>query len=226
MGVELISVTTTDGIELDGALYVPAAEPAAPGSHILMVHGLTWNFYRGPSRWLPPLLASAGYPCLSLNMRDHDLQEPKEFELAHHDLRAGIDFLSTRGAPEVVVLAHGYACNKVVCYPAVSGDARVRRCILTTLGSVKTYRPDIWETVLRRAPEVRGQVLVVQGAVDPLIQARERADEFVAAAAQARTEVVLLEGANHYFDDRHRELADYILRWLGETASRSAGKGD
>ena len=66
----------------------------------------------------------------------------------------------------------------------MSGDARVRRCILTTLGSVKTYRPDIWETVLRRAPEVRGQVLVVQGAVDPLIQARERADEFVAAAAQ------------------------------------------
>ena len=98
MGVELISVRRPMDRAGRGPV-VPAAEPAAPGSHILMVHGLTWNFYRGPSRWLPPLLASAGYPCLSLNMRDHDLQEPKEFELAHHDLRAGIDFLVHPGRP-------------------------------------------------------------------------------------------------------------------------------
>lgn len=178
-----------------------------------MVHGLTWNFYRGPSRWLPPLLADAGYACLSLNMRDHDLQEPKDFDLAHHDLRAGIDYLYDRGATEVILLAHGFACNKVVCYSGWTGDHRVRRVVLTTLGAVKAYRPDIWDTVLGQAPSMKGATLVVQGAIDQLIQARERADELIAAAG-ARVDVVLLEGGNHYFDHRHRELADSILRWL------------
>lgn len=215
MPLELITVRTADGVELDGALYLPSRISTQAGPEILMVHGLTWNFYRGPSRWLPPLLAGGGYPCLSLNMRDHDLQEPKDFELAHHDLRAGIDYLLARGAGEVIVLAHGYACNKVVCYPGWTGDRRIRRSVLTTLGAVKAYRPDIWETVLGLAPQMRGAVLVVQGAVDQLIQARERADELVAAAPNVRFEVVLLEGANHYFDHRHQELADCILGWLG-----------
>src|SRR6266481_6082158 len=112
MQTELITVTTTDGIELDGAMYRPTVG-SPRHANLLMVHGLTWNFYRGPSRWLPPLLATEGYACLSLNMRDHDLSEPKDFALAHHDLRAGIDHLAAEGSGEVVLLAHGFACNKV-----------------------------------------------------------------------------------------------------------------
>ena len=218
MLADLITVTTADGVELDGALYLPPHALSRPGPEVrpevLMVHGLTWNFYRGPSRWLPSLLAEAGYPGVSMNMRDHDRQEAKDFELAHHDLRAGVDYLAGRGAGEIVLLAHGYACNKVVCYPAHSGDDRVRRFVLFTLGAVKAYRPDIWGQVLDCAPRMRGDVLVVQGADDSLIQARERAAELAAAATGARLDVVLLEGANHYFDDRHRELADRIVGWL------------
>ena len=215
MALELVTARTADGVELDGALYLPTRDLRGDHPEILMVHGLTWNFYRGPSRWLPPLLAGAGYPCVSLNMRDHDLQEPMDFDLAHHDLRAGIDYLLGRGASEVIVLAHGFACNKVVCYAGWTGDQRVRRFVLTTLGAVKAYRPEIWDTVLRLAPHMSGAVLAVQGAVDQLIQARERAEELTAAAASARVDVVLLEGANHYFDHRHQELADSIVGWLG-----------
>jgi alpha-beta hydrolase superfamily lysophospholipase len=91
----------------------------------------------------------------------------------------------------------------------------VRRVLLTTLGAVKAYRPDIWDTVLRLAPQMKGAALVVQGASDQLIRARERADELIAAAAATRVDVALLEGANHYFDHRHQELADCILGWLG-----------
>ncbi len=213
MAIELITLVTRDGSELDGALYVPSVATASRGA-VLVVHGLTWNFYQGPSRWLPPLLTEAGYTCLSLNMRDHDLQEPKDFELSHHDLRAGIDHLRGLDAGPVIVVAHGYACNKAVCYPAWSGDAGVGYYVLTTLGSVKRYRPDIWGTVLRLAPELVGRVLVVQGAVDPLIEARERAEELVAAAGRARVDVTLLDGANHYFDARRRELAACIAGWL------------
>jgi pimeloyl-ACP methyl ester carboxylesterase len=214
MPIELVTVTTADGVELDGALYAPRGE--RPRGAALVVHGLTWNFYRGPSRWLPPRLADAGYACLSLNMRDHDLKEPRDFELSHHDIRAGVDHLAGLGAGEVAIVAHGYACNKVACYPGWSGDRRVRRHVLTTLGAVKAYRPDIWDTVLGQAPRLAGRVLVVQGAVDPLIQAADRAAELRAAATGARTDVVLLEGANHYFDDRHAELAACIVAWLSE----------
>ena len=63
-------------------------------------------------------------------MRDHDLTGPKDFEFAHHDLRAGIDRIAAEGG-EVIVLAHGYACNKVVCYQEHSGDDRIRRRVLT-----------------------------------------------------------------------------------------------
>jgi predicted alpha/beta hydrolase len=213
MSVELVTINTADGVELDGAMYQPEAKQERRAS-ILMVHGLTWNFYRGPSRWLPPLLAGEGHACLSLNMRDHDLSEPKDFELAHHDLRAGIDFLEGRGSAEIVLLAHGFACNKVVCYAGLSGDQRLRRCVLATFGAVKAYRPEIWATVLHRASDMRGATLVVQGAADPLIEARERAGELVAAAPASRIDVVLLDGANHYFDQRHRELANSIGAWL------------
>lgn len=217
MELELITVKTADGIELDGGMYRPTETPRH-GAQILMVHGLTWNFYRGPSRWLPPLLAAAGYPCLSLNMRDHDQTEAKDFELAQHDLRAGIDYLANH-SNEVILLAHGYACNKVVCYPGWSGDARVRRRILTTLGAVQAYRPDIWATVLRLAPDLRGRTQVVQGAIDPVIQARQRADELTSAAKQSEVEVVLLEGADHYFNNRHEALATCIVTWLAASAA-------
>lgn len=214
MPLELVTVKTADGVELDGGLYEPASGKASQRASILMVHGLTWNFYRGPSRWLPPLAAGGGFRCLSLNMRDHDLSEPKDFELSHHDLRAGIDHLEGTGASEVIVVAHGYACNKVICYPALSGDERPRRRVLTTLGAVKAYRPDIWQTVLRHAPAMQGGTLVVQGAVDPLIEARQRADELVAAASRSQVDVILLERADHYFNDRHRELAGSIVEWI------------
>jgi dienelactone hydrolase len=215
MAIELITVKTADGVDLDGALYRPPGAGPVRGS-VLMVHGLTWNFYRGPSRWLPPLLADGGHAVLSLNMRDHDLAEPKDFELSHHDLRAGVEWLRAHGPGVPVVVAHGFACNKVVCYPGWSGDGGVERYVLTTLGAVKAYRPDIWDTVLRQAPRLAGRVLVVQGAVDPLIEARARAEELERAATAARVDVSLLDGANHYFDGRHGELAEAIVGWLGQ----------
>jgi hypothetical protein len=220
MQIELITIATRDGIELDGAMYRPAAGSPRRAASVLMVHGLTWNFYRGPSRWLPPLLAAEGYPCLSLNMRDHDLPEPKDFALAHHDLRAGIDLLAGAGSADVVLLAHGFACNKVVCYPGMSEDRVPRRSILATFGAVKAYRPEIWSMVMRCAPDMRGDTLIVQGAADPLIEARERADELVATAPASRIDTILLEGANHYFDHCHVELASSIVRWIVGSGSQ------
>jgi alpha/beta superfamily hydrolase len=149
-------------------------------------------------------------------MRDHDQKEPRDFPLAHRDLRAGIDHLQGEGG-EVVVLAHGFACNKLVCYAATSGDERPRRQILTTFGAVKAYRPEIWNMVMASAPRMRGAALVVQGAVDPEIEPRARAEELVAAATGSHIDIELLAGGDHYFNNRHAELAKAITGWLGRT---------
>lgn len=212
--IELVTVRTADGVELDGAMVLPDGERATWQAPILGVHGLTWNFYRGPLRWLPPFFATAGHPCLSLNMRDHDLDQPKDFELSHHDLRAGIDYLAARFGSAPVVLGHGYANNKIASYPAQSGDDRVLRYVLATLGSVKKYRPDIWDAVLQSAGRMRGRALVVQGAIDELIEAKPRADELVAAAPVCAVEVQYLAGGDHYFHGKEAELARGIVDWL------------
>jgi hypothetical protein len=212
--LELVTTRTADGVELDGALYGPDTPRGAWRRPILAVHGLTWNFYRGPTRWLPPAFAQEGYPSLSLNMRDHDLDQPKEFEHSHHDLRAGIDYLAERYGRTPIVFGHGYANNKVACYVAQSGDDRVRCYVMATLGSVKKYRPDIWDAVLRDARRMQGDALVVQGAIDEKIEAKPRADEFVAAATGCQVDVVHLDGGNHYFHGKERELARTILGWL------------
>jgi len=57
----------------------------------------------------------------------------------------------------------------------------------------------------------------VQGAIDHLIQARERATELESAAASSRVETILLDGANHYFDERRNELAKALLDWIERT---------
>ncbi len=211
MPLELVTVTTQDGVDLDGACYRPADTHAPVG--ILLVHGLTWNFYRGPCRWLAPALAQRSV-CLSLNMRDHDLPDPVDFERSHFDIRAGLDHLESAGCRDLVLLAHGFGCNKVVCYSAQSGDARPFRYVLTTLGSVKSYRPAIWDQVLASAAAMRGEALVVQGAVDTLIEPLPRADEFVAAATEAEVDVLLLERGDHYFAGTETELTASIGGWL------------
>ena len=78
--------------------------------------------------------------------------------------------------------------------------------------------------VLRGAPAMRGATLVVQGAADPLIEARARADELLDAAKSSRIDVVLLDGANHYFDQRHRELATSIGAWLNDGVHSFGGE--
>jgi pimeloyl-ACP methyl ester carboxylesterase len=212
MLTELVTVTTADGKPLDGALYRPPAGTDRKGG-ILLVHGLTWNFYQGPVRHLPVWLAPAGYTCLALNMRDHDLSEPVHFELSHHDIQAGVDRLRQEGFAEVIVLTHGYACNKGVTFARQSGTAGVNRYILTTLGSVKSYRPDIWDMVLEGAADMQGRALVVQGAADPLIEAGVRAEELVAAAPRCAIDVIMLAGADHYFGNSEKNLADVVLDW-------------
>lgn len=251
MPLELVTIKAVDNTELDGAWYPAPGGMPCPAASILAVHGLGWNFYRGPSRWLPPLLVAAGYSCLALNMRDHDINEVRDFDVSCYDVAAGIAFLqrlqleANRERPsappgehepffigdldqsdrtlkqpspgDVVLLGHGHGCNKILCYPGLSGDRRPFRRVLMTLGAIKSYKPEVWESSLAAAAELRDNILVIQGAEDPLIAASDRAAELSEAARGANVEVILLEGGDHYFNGRHDALARCILDWLRRT---------
>lgn len=217
MLVELVTAETRDAVALDGAWYAPPG-PSPSRPPVLIIHGLGWNFYLGPSRWLPPLLAAVGHPCLALNMRDHDAKEVQDFDRSAEDIAAGISFLEQRGdARGIVLIAHGYGCNKLLSYTRLSGDRRPFRRVLTTLGAVKSYNPTLWDNVLAAAGAITGNMLIVQGAEDRLIEASERAEELRQAATAANVETVLLEGGDHYFDARHEALANTILDWFDRT---------
>lgn len=216
IALELITVQTADGIDLDGALYRPARGNLRDGRAFLLIHGMRWNFYRGPSRWLAPLLAERGYDCLALNLRDHDSTEPQHLRDAFHDLQAGVNRLGLEGG-EVIPFAHGFGCTKVMSYAAQSRDRRVGRHVLATLGAVQRNYPPIWGSALEAASAMRGNTLIVQGAIDNLIEAKPRAQELVAAAPSTTVDLVLLDGANHYFDDRHDELIECVTSWEAHT---------
>jgi hypothetical protein len=69
MHTELISIAT-DTLPLDGAFYLPEAEPCGAA---MLFHGNTMNFYVGAPRFLPPVLTRLGLACLAFNRRGHDI---------------------------------------------------------------------------------------------------------------------------------------------------------
>lgn len=211
--MELVDMTTEDGVELDGALYVPYGAARRPRMGFLLVHGIRWNFYKGPSRWLGPMLAQAGFACVAPSLRDHDSTEPAAdaLDVAEHDLRAGLDLLATH-CEETMLFAHGFGCVKAIHY-ARTGDARVAGRVLTTLGAVRNYQRATWERALDDARALRGRTLVVQGGADAAVEGRARADELAIAAPASATEVVVLAGANHYFAEHRDRLVDVVTTW-------------
>ncbi len=143
MLVDLISVTTSDGITLDGAFF-PAATDASgsgPVDAMLLIHGSGGRFYAPATRTMAEDLSRRGYPCLALNTRGHDtvwidtaseVPHGNAFEIldiSRHDLRAGVDFLAERGYQRIGLLGHSMGAVKVTYYAAWEDDPRVRTVI-------------------------------------------------------------------------------------------------
>ncbi len=126
---ELVEVTTTDGIRLDGALWIPNGGPGTrPG--LLLVHGYAGNFYTDWPKLAQPLTAR-GHLTLALNMRDHDLTpQTSPFEHSRADIEAGINLLAARGVSQVVLVGQSLGTNRVLFYQAETQDHRVRGLVL------------------------------------------------------------------------------------------------
>ena len=113
MRTELISIAT-DTLPLDGAFYLPEAEPSGA---VILFHGNTMNFYVGAPRFLPPVLTRLGFACLAFNRRGHDIlsirdsraAEGAAFQLTRRELRTTItrlSWLAERGFSRPVVIGH------------------------------------------------------------------------------------------------------------------------
>ena len=114
MTLDLVSIKT-DTHPLDALFYQP--DGGASAGAVLLMHGNCKNFYTGPARFLPPVLARLGYACLAYNRRGHDVMvtlNSREagggaFQLtaeAIADNRVAAAWLAARGFPRPVVIGH------------------------------------------------------------------------------------------------------------------------
>ncbi|MDB5616537.1 alpha/beta fold hydrolase [Tardiphaga sp.] len=114
MHLELISITT-DAEPLDGIFYTPTSCETKAAA--LLFHGNCHNFYTGPSRFLPQVLAAQGIACLAFNRRGHDMVTSLHgrtigggsFQLAREaiaDNRAASDWLTAHGHLNPIVIGH------------------------------------------------------------------------------------------------------------------------
>ena len=143
MLVDLISVTTSDGIALDGAFFSATTDASGSGpvDAMLLIHGSGGRFYAPATRTMAEDLSRRGYHCLALNTRGHDtvwmdtatgVAHGNAFEIldvSRHDLRAGVDFLAERGYQSIGLLGHSMGAVKVTYYAAWEDDPRVRAVI-------------------------------------------------------------------------------------------------
>ncbi len=143
MLVDLMSTTTSDGIELDGAFFAPEPGPSRKGpvDAILLIHGSGSRFYAPMTREMAEDLREQGYACLTLNTRGHDTvwvnredgtHYGNAFEildLSRQDLRAGIDYLWGLGYRSICILGHSMGAVKVAYYAAIEQDDRVTTVI-------------------------------------------------------------------------------------------------
>ena len=139
MIVDLMNLTTSDGITLDGAFFAPAKDtsPNGPADAVLVIHGSMGNFYSPATKEMAKDLSDAGYACLALNTTAHDTVYRNRsngqlcglaFEILDRsriDLRAGIDYLSALGYHHIALLGHSMGAVRVAYYAATEDDDRV-----------------------------------------------------------------------------------------------------
>jgi len=131
--VDLVQVTTADGVRLDGAFQRPTAgqrlEPELAVDAILCVHGTGGSFYTSALfEDLSTRMLARGVAVLRINTRGHDLvstavtaeggkRQGAAYEMVdhcRHDLRAWLDWLAEQGFRRVCLAGHSLGAVKTI----------------------------------------------------------------------------------------------------------------
>ena len=159
-------ITTEDNLELAGLLY----EPDLASQKILVhVHGMAGNFYENKFLdFIAQTLTSEGVSFFAFNNRGCELikdlykteNEKRNivrignayeiFEDSKIDIKAAIDFVSSKGFSEIHLSGHSLGAPKVAYYVAESNDKRLSSVIFLSpsdmvglTGSDKNYERDL-----------------------------------------------------------------------------------
>jgi pimeloyl-ACP methyl ester carboxylesterase len=137
MLVDLVSMRTSDGVLLHGALTVPER----PRGALLGIHGAWGNFYGTPVAQFLADAPDRGIAALSMNGRGHDLGSLGDgeqcigflrdlFEQAPLDLEAAAALLDDRGLGRFVAVAHSYGSHRATYWQAQPGSRRAAGIVL------------------------------------------------------------------------------------------------
>lgn len=131
MLVDLVRVTTADGVRLEGALQSPAERSAeALGiDAFLLIHGTGSNFYGSTLfETLAARLLELGSAVLSINTRGHDVVSSaattagarrlgaayERVDDCQHDLAAWLTFLAGQGCRRIGLIGHSLGAIKAI----------------------------------------------------------------------------------------------------------------
>ena len=143
---ELVRVTTSDNLELQGILYKPQN---STDKVIVHIHGWTGNFYENVFiEYIAKACVSNGYAFLSFNTRGAGFVQEflrkkgskveyvkiggslEKFEDCLFDIKAAISFLKTEGFREFILEGHSTGCQKALFYKHKTKDSRIKGLIL------------------------------------------------------------------------------------------------
>jgi alpha-beta hydrolase superfamily lysophospholipase len=183
MLVDLVEVTTTDGLSLGGAyLAATVADRPSPSDCLCFFHGDGGHFYRRLYLELGAQLAARGIAFLAANRRGHDLvsrgvrggglqgNAHESVDAARLDYAAWLAFLQARGHTAVAVSGHSGGAVRAVYAQAKEHFAGVNAVVSVSPGEydhqglVDTYG-EAFEQLYRRA-----QTSVAEGQPDAYLR--------------------------------------------------------
>lgn len=143
MGLELVTVETSDGVLLSGTWrrLEGSAPPRLGIDALILHHGTGGAFYRSPpfGGLVEQRLLEEGCAVLRVNNRGHDFAyavAPRllgsAFEVVddcRHDWKAWIDFAASAGYRRIALWGHSLGAVKSIYYMATEGDPRVA-CVI------------------------------------------------------------------------------------------------
>jgi dienelactone hydrolase len=143
--VDLVRVTTADGVRLDGTYQAPAgAAAAAPVDAFCLVHGTGGSFYTSALfDELTDWLLGRGHGVLRVNTRGHDgistaatqeggRRQGAAYEVVgdcRHDVAAWVAWLRERAGPRVGLVGHSVGAVKCL-YALAQGAPPAVACLL------------------------------------------------------------------------------------------------
>ena len=200
------------------AIHTEAGD-GGPRKAVIVLHGRgfhpDWPDVAGPLRTELP---EHGWETLSLQMpvlgksaRYYDYVPI--FPAAFPRIRAGIEYLRTRGADPIVLAAHSCSVHMAMAYARRHGDAGFDGFIGIGMGATD-YRQPMREPFPLAAMSV--PVLDLFGDEDypAVLKAASARLAAIRTAGNPRSAQRVVPGADHFFRDSDEELVDAVAQWL------------